>query len=84
MSITVIKDKNIEEFQSWEIWTCEPSKFDWEYNQEEHCFIIEGSATVEGPENTVEISKGDYVIFKKGLQCKWTVHKSIKKYYSFK
>jgi len=84
MLITVIKNKNIEDFKSWGIWTCEPSKFDWEYDQEEHCFIIEGHVTVEGSENTVKISKGDYVIFPKGLKCIWTIHESIKKHYSFK
>jgi len=84
MLIEVIKNKNIEDFKSWSIWTCEPGKFDWEYDQEEHCFVIEGKVTVEGPENIVTISKGDYVIFPKGLQCIWTVHESIKKQYSFK
>ena len=35
-------------------------------------------------DNTVNIEKGDYVIFPKGLQCVWEVHKSIKKHYMFK
>ena len=37
-----------------------------------------------GEENTVKISKGDYVIFPKGLNCFWEVHSTIKKYYTFK
>ena len=84
MKIKVIKNKNLSDFKSWPIWECEPSKFDWTYDAEEHCFIIEGSVTVIGLENIVEIKSGDYVIFPKGLQCTWEVHQPIKKYYTFK
>ena len=84
MKIEVIKNKTISDFQSWPIWECEPSTFNWEYDQEEHCFVIKGHVTVIGPENTVEIKSGDYVIFPKGLQCVWEIHKSIKKHYTFK
>ena len=84
MKINVIKNKNIKDFNSWPIWSCEVSEFDWEYNQEEHCIIIEGEITVIGPENTVKISEGDYVIFPKGLKCKWKVYKPVKKFYTFK
>ena len=80
MAIKILKNKNISEYKSWAIWACEPSTFDWSYEQEEHCFIINGSVTVTTPNNTVKIEKGDYVIFPKGLQCVWKVHKSIKKY----
>jgi len=84
MKIKILRNKHIDDFQSWPIWTCEESEFDWEYNQEEHCFIIEGSVTIIGIENTVKISKGDYVIFPKGLKCVWKVHQAIRKHYTFK
>ena len=84
MKIEIIKDKNKKDYDSWPIWKCDPSKFDWTYDDEEHCFIIEGKVTVSGPVNTVEIKTGDYVIFPKGLKCNWEVHESIKKYYTFK
>ena len=84
MEIKVIKNKNISDFQSWPIWTCEPSTFDWKYDQEEHCFIIDGSVTVTSSNNTIEIISGDYVIFPNGLECVWKVHRSIKKHYIFK
>ena len=54
------------------------------YEDEEHCYIIQGSVKVIGSENTVDIKTGDYVIFPKGLRCTWIVHESIKKYYTFK
>ena len=84
MEIIVIKDKNISDYKDWPIWTCEPSKFDWEYSDEEHCFIIEGAVKVIGEVNTVEIIPGDYVIFPKGLKCVWEVSQAIKKHYTFK
>ena len=63
MKIKIIKKKNLSDFQSWPIWECEPSKFDWTYSDEEHCFVIEGSVTVIGPENTVEINSNIHNIF---------------------
>ena len=84
MKIQVIKDKQLLDFQSWPIWECCPSKFDWKYDQEEHCFIIEGDVTVTYNGCVVHITSGDYVIFPKGLKCVWEVHQSIKKYYIFK
>ena len=84
MKIQVIKNKKQSDFQSWPIWECEPSTFDWEYDQEEHCYIIDGYITVISKNNTVTIRSGDYVIFPKGLRCIWKVHSSIKKHYIFK
>ena len=84
MLIEVHKNKKLDNFSSWPTWSCKPSEFDWEYDQEEHCYIIEGKVTVEGEKNTVTIKPGDYVIFPKGLKCKWSVHKYIKKHYTFK
>ena len=84
MNIKIIKNKNIEDYTEWPIWKCPLSKFDWEYKEEEHCFIIEGDVIVTTSNETVHITIGDYVIFKKGLKCNWEVKKSIKKYYTFK
>jgi hypothetical protein len=84
MGIQIIKNKNIKEYSSWSIWECLPSKFDWEYADEEHCYIIEGEVIVTTVDTSVNIKKGDYVIFSKGLKCNWEVIKPIKKYYSFK
>ena len=84
MKIKVIKDKNVNNYKNWPIWECEPSKFNWTYTDEEHCYILEGNVEVIGESNTVVIEPGDYVIFPKGLSCIWKVSKSIKKYYTFK
>ena len=84
MKIQILKNKNLSDFKSWPIWECQPSTFNWEYSEEEHCYIIEGDVTVIENGNIVHIKKGDYVIFPKGLKCNWEVYKAIKKYYIFK
>ena len=84
LKIFIDKNKNIEDYSSWPIWSCEVSAFDWKYSDEEHCFVIEGEVTVIGPENTVRIVAGDYVVFPKGMKCSWDVHKPIRKYYTFR
>ena len=85
MSIVVHKDKKLGDFTSWPTWSSKPDHFDWKYDQEEHCYIVEGEATIESDnEITVSIGPGDYVIFPQGLKCHWTVHRYIKKHYSFK
>ena len=68
--------------KSWPIWECEPSKFQWNYDDKEICFIIEGQATISTPKGDIYIIKaGDLVEFTAGLHCEWVITKSIKKHY---
>ena len=69
---------------NWPIWECEPSVFDWHYDQEESCYILEGEITVKTVHEEVVIGPGDYVTFPKGLDCKWTVTKPVRKHYTFR
>lgn len=78
--------KNIEEtgVLDWPIWEKEVSSFDWEYDSEETCFIIEGKARVVPEQGeSVEFSAGDMVIFPAGMKCVWNVISPIKKHYKF-
>lgn len=68
----------------WTIWESPVTTFDWSYNQEEHCYIVEGKVTVETPEGKVSFQVGDYVVFPQGLSCTWHVEEPVKKHYSFK
>ena len=68
---------------SWPIWECEVSEFDWEYDQQESCLLLEGEVEVKTDLETVNFSAGDFVVFPKGLKCKWKVIKPVRKYYSF-
>ena len=67
----------------WPIWTCEVSEFDWEYSDEEACLLLEGEVEVSSELETVRFSAGDYVVFPKGLKCRWKVMQPVRKHYSF-
>ncbi len=80
LSESVIAEKNI---LSWPIWSCEISEFDWEYSDQETCLLLEGEVEVSSEFETVRFSAGDYVVFPKGLKCRWKVMQPVRKHYSF-
>ncbi len=89
MSKVVIEQLSQEEIlkrgiNHWPIWEKEVSKFDWYYDSEEECQIIEGEVEVVTPEGEYTIKAGDFVTFKIGLKCVWNVKKAIRKHYNFK
>ena len=67
----------------WPIWTCEPSQFDWSYDQKETCYILEGNVTVTAKDQEATFGPGDLVVFPKGLKCVWKVHAAVRKHYKF-
>jgi uncharacterized cupin superfamily protein len=69
--------------QSWPIWRCDPSTFDWIYTEKETCLLIEGRVTVTDGTDSVSFGPGDLVIFPEGLECNWNVQEAVKKYYNF-
>ncbi len=78
---STIQDQGIKD---WPIWTCEPSTFDWTYNDQETCLILEGEVTVTSNGGvTVHFGSGDLVVFPKGMTCTWEVHKGVRKHYRF-
>jgi uncharacterized cupin superfamily protein len=83
--IKKLSDSEIAErkIKSWPIWTKEISKFDWYYDSDEECLILEGDFTVHTDEADYTIKPGDFVTFKKGLKCVWEVKKPIRKHYNF-
>ena len=87
MQITIHKPSDTEierkEIRSWPIWSCEVSEFDWEYDQQESCLLLEGEVEVKSDIETVKFCGGDFVVFPKGLKCNWRVIKPVRKYYSF-
>ena len=72
-----------KKIKSWPIWSCEVSEFDWEYSEQEFCLLLEGEVEVSGNFETVKFGVGDYVVFPKGLKCRWKVTKPVRKHYSF-
>jgi hypothetical protein len=89
MSMVIIEkltDEQVNQkgIKNWPIWTKEASTFDWYYDSDEECLILEGEVDVKTDEGTYTIMAGDFVTFKKGLKCVWNVKKPIRKHYNFK
>lgn len=68
----------------WPVWRKDVSEFNWEYNQTETCYIVEGKAIVT-PESgeAITIQSGDLVTFPKGMKCVWNITEDIEKHYKF-
>ena len=89
MSKIIIEKLSPEEvskrgIDNWPIWTKEMSRFDWQYDGDEECLILEGEVDVETEEGNFKIKAGDFVTFKDGLKCVWDIKKDIRKHYNFK
>ena len=67
----------------WPIWTKEVSTFDWQYEDQEICYFLEGEVTVKTDQGSVQLRPGDLVTFAKGLSCTWQVTKPVRKHYRF-
>lgn len=67
----------------WGIWTCEPSTFDWHYDQTETCYVLEGEVSIKTSEEQISIEPGDLVTFPQGLDCVWEVKTPIRKHFKF-
>jgi len=84
MKVKKPTEKDIKLAEQWDTWSKEPSSFPWYYNEKETCYILEGKATVKDKKgNAVEFGAGDWVEFEQGLECNWTIIKTIRKKYMF-
>lgn len=83
--ISKLSEAEISErkIRNWPIWTKEISRFDWYYDSDEACLILEGEIMIETANGNFQIQAGDFVVFKKGLQCVWNVIKPVRKHYQF-
>ncbi len=68
---------------SWPVWEHDEDKIEWYYEKTEHCYIIEGSATVISEFDSITVKPGDYLIFPAGLECVWDILSKIRKHYTF-
>ena len=86
MSIIVRKPTEQEKVEILKLptWGCDVSTFDWYYDSEETCLLIEGEVTVSYDGDSVSFGVGDLVTFPEGLSCIWKVTKPVKKHYYFK
>jgi uncharacterized protein len=83
--IQKLSENDIREMdiRSWPVWEKEISRFDWEYDGDEQCLILEGEVEVECPEGNYLVKAGDFVTFKDGLKCTWDIKRAIRKHYKF-
>ena len=73
----------ISDAAAWPLWSCEISAFEWGYDDIETCLILEGEVMVEALGRQFKFAAGDWVVFPKGLACRWNVLKAVKKHYRF-
>ena len=73
----------IEKASKWPIWEKEVSEFDYSYDKTEQCYILEGDVDIITPKKTWSFTAGDFVVFPKGLKCKWKIKKNVRKHYNF-
>jgi hypothetical protein len=84
MEIKVEKptDSEIADMKTLPTWSKETSTFDWEYDVEETCFLLEGDVRITTDEGqVVELGKGDLVTFPRGLKCVWEIRQPVYKHY---
>ena len=68
----------------WGKWECDVKKFDWEYDEKEQFYVLEGRVKVRTDDGEeAEFGKGDFVTFPQGVKCTWDVKEKIKKLYRF-
>ncbi|MDY7011137.1 MAG: cupin domain-containing protein [Planctomycetota bacterium] len=85
IQVTQPADDELEKMgvRSWPIWTCDVSKFDWHYDQQETCYILAGKVTVTAGDEKVTFGPDDMVVFPEGLDCTWDVTEPVRKHYKF-
>lgn len=82
MSPDMLEERRIK---FWPVWEKGESVFEWYYDEIEECYFLDGEVEIETADGEkVKIEKGDFVIFPKGLSCKWDILKPVKKHYNFK
>ena len=84
MTVRKASETEIQKAKHWGTWSKEVSVFNWEYDETETCYIIEGKAEVSDADgNKIEFQAGDLVKFEKGLHCTWKITSPILKRYLF-
>jgi len=84
-----IKQPDSEELErqgvyDWPIWEKEVSRFDWHYDSEELCYLLEGQVEVTTADGKkVRFGAGDMVRFPAGLSCIWDISVPVRKHYQF-
>jgi uncharacterized cupin superfamily protein len=66
----------------WPLWRKEVASFEWTYQDNEICYILDGEAVVTPLDGApVTIGRGDLVTFPAGLSCTWKITSAVTKHY---
>jgi uncharacterized cupin superfamily protein len=63
------------------VWRCTPGRFR-DTESQEAFVVLEGRATIEWAESSIEVGAGDVCYLAAGTQTVWTVHETLLKGYS--
>ena len=84
MEVRKPTNEEVKKAETWPIWEKEQSKFDWHYDQQETCYLLQGQVTVTTADGkSVNFGAGDLVVFPQGLSCVWDIQKPVRKHYNF-
>lgn len=68
----------------WPVWKKEVSTFDWEYSQQETCYILRGEFTVTPEEGEPQqFKRGDLITFPQGMKCTWEITSDVEKHFDY-
>jgi uncharacterized cupin superfamily protein len=81
LTLSEIVHKGIK---TWPIWEKEPSRYNWSYDCDEECYIIEGDFNIETDDGTFHFKSGDFITFKEGLYCVWDIRRDVVMHYNFR
>jgi len=69
---------------AWPVWSKEVSRFPWTYDARETCYFLDGKVIVTTEEGeSVQMGKGDLVVFPAGMNCSWEILEDVHKHYQF-
>jgi len=78
-----VEDVKQQGIFDWPIWEKEVSRFDWHYDSDETCYLLEGQVEVSTPDGrSVQFGAGDLVHFPAGLSCTWDISVPVRKHYT--
>ena len=64
------------------LWRCEPMSFDYIFPGDEYIHVLQGDLLIElANGDSVNLTQGDVAAFDKGVESKWTIRKSFKKFF---
>lgn len=76
-----MQDAKTRGITDWPVWEREASRFPWQYDTREECYILRGRARIETEDGNIEIEEHDFVVFPAGLECVWDIQEPISKHY---